>query len=128
MKTFAAILGLMTISNTVFATGGLTCNSVDSKLRFDIVESSQQTPVSGKLFYKTDAIDGEDGSVQSFDLRNSESNKPIIYSQVDDTLVVVILSGSSVVSAKLDLTKMVGQAQAMILDETKTLDISCDRE
>lgn len=128
MKIMATVLGLLAISSTVFATGGLTCKSKKSKLLFDVVESSQQTPVSAKLYYETDRIAGEDGSVQSFDLRNSESTKPIIYSQIDDTLVVVILSGSSVVSAKLDLSKMKGKAQVMISNETKTLDISCLRE
>ncbi len=111
-----------------FATGGLSCKSSKGKLRFDVVESSEQTPVSAKLFYKTDAIEGEDGSVQSLDLKNSTNEKPIIYTQENNSLVVIIFSGSSVVSAKLNLLNMKGKAQAMISDEARTLNINCIRE
>ncbi len=129
MKTVFLFLGLLVGSSSALATGGLTCNSVShKKLSLDIVESSDASPVSVKLFYKTDSVDGEDGSVHSIDAKNSLDKKAVVYSSADNTLVLSVVAGSSVVSAKVDLLTMRGLAQVMIADEVKTLKITCTRE
>lgn len=123
------LIGLFIFSATsAFASGGLTCYSESNKLRFDVVESSDRKPVSVKLYYRTDAIDGEEGSVQSFDLRNSKSEKIITYSESSNELVVVFKKDVSVVSVKINKASFEGIAQVMILDEVKMLNVSCVRE
>jgi hypothetical protein len=122
------IVLLVFSATSAFASGGLSCFSANKKLRFDVVEASDRKPVSVKLYYKTDAINGENGAVQSFDLRNSKSEKVINYTESSDELVVVIQKDSSVVSVKINKESSKGIAQAMILDEVKTLKVSCVRE
>lgn len=130
-KTFflSAIMGSSILcANMALATGGITCISKNSKLNFDIKESSDRTPLSAKVFYKTDPIAGEDGSVHSLELENTKSKKPIISSQEDNQLLIIIYSGSSVVSTKINLENSKGKAMVMMADENKKLDMNCVRE
>ncbi|MBO9666876.1 MAG: hypothetical protein J7501_08690 [Bdellovibrio sp.] len=128
MKALFAALGVLSVSVVAMAEPGLTCSSNDSKLSFNIVEAKDKTPVSSKLFYRTDAPEGTDGVTHSFDFKNSKTKKVITYSSADGEFVVVFQSDNNVIAAKVTAASMHGKAQAMVAGEASTMDLACVRE
>lgn len=115
-------------SYNVFATGGMDCFSSNKKINFSIVESSDQAPVSVKLYYMTDSVAGEDGSYQSYDLKNTPSNKYVQYFDFKSKRVVTIVSDESMVVATINKSTWTGSARIAIAGEEKNLKVTCVKE